>query len=518
GRVDGNHGSGAAMNRTTRRRGAVFLLVLVLAPVLSLGAYAFVYAMRAEARGAGAAVQRGATRALAQSGVAYVAALLSDPATFTDGEIDLDDDPASFAAYEVGAAGGGPRGLFTVASPSETTPNALRYGLTRESGKFPLGRGADGMNREGLLLLPNMTAELADALVDWMDADDLPKFNGAESEYYGTLSPPIQPRNGVPQSVGELLQVRGMTVDVLYGEDVNADGLLNPNENDGDASWPIDDADGVLNRGLAGYFTLYSTADPLNPRGAARVNLNGSDAAALKQSLTQLFDENTATFIAAYKAEKQKIGSFSELIDATAAAAPTPAVPSGAPGNDRPFPLVDVVDVATGSRGGEQPPASAPRLNSPWTSANAGAYLEKALTELSLSDEKTITNRMDVSAASAEALALLPGVTPALAERIATAARNRTAVDKSIAWLLVDQVATLEQFKTLEPLLVSDGRTFSFAVVGFFENGGPTTRLHAVVDAASTPAKIVRLVDRTPLGAGYTLPMLRGDGSTAPVD
>ena len=32
---------------------------------------------------------------------------------------------------------------------------------------------------------------LADAIIDWLDADDTPRPNGAESAYYASLTPPI---------------------------------------------------------------------------------------------------------------------------------------------------------------------------------------------------------------------------------------------------------------------------------------------------------------------------------------
>ncbi len=47
----------------------------------------------------------------------------------------------------------------------------------------------------------------ADSLADWLDDDDEPRPDGAESEWYGRRG--IRPRNGGLQSVGELAQIRG---------------------------------------------------------------------------------------------------------------------------------------------------------------------------------------------------------------------------------------------------------------------------------------------------------------------
>lgn len=68
--------------------------------------------------------------------------------------------------------------------------------------------------------------EIADAIIDWGDKDDLPGVNGAESEYYMSLTPPYQPRNGLFFSVEELSLVRGITDKMFYGS--KQDGIQVP--------------------------------------------------------------------------------------------------------------------------------------------------------------------------------------------------------------------------------------------------------------------------------------------------
>ena len=54
--------------------------------------------------------------------------------------------------------------------------------------------------------------QLADALVDWLDADDSPTLpGGAESAWYGAQQPPRRSANGPLASVAELTQVRGFS-------------------------------------------------------------------------------------------------------------------------------------------------------------------------------------------------------------------------------------------------------------------------------------------------------------------
>lgn len=53
--------------------------------------------------------------------------------------------------------------------------------------------------------------QLVEAIVDWVDPDDLPERNGAERSYYETLIPPYRPPNEAVQTLDDLRLVRGMT-------------------------------------------------------------------------------------------------------------------------------------------------------------------------------------------------------------------------------------------------------------------------------------------------------------------
>ncbi|MFO0773589.1 MAG: type II secretion system minor pseudopilin GspK [Nitrospiraceae bacterium] len=56
---------------------------------------------------------------------------------------------------------------------------------------------------------------LVDAIVDWVDPDDTPQADGAESGYYQTLRPAYRAANAPLQSLEELLLVKGMTPEAL---------------------------------------------------------------------------------------------------------------------------------------------------------------------------------------------------------------------------------------------------------------------------------------------------------------
>lgn len=51
--------------------------------------------------------------------------------------------------------------------------------------------------------------ELADSLADWLDADDTPRANGAESGWYLSQRQPLRHRNGYLQTLDELADIKG---------------------------------------------------------------------------------------------------------------------------------------------------------------------------------------------------------------------------------------------------------------------------------------------------------------------
>ena len=65
---------------------------------------------------------------------------------------------------------------------------------------------------------------LLDAIGDWIDQDDDERPQGAEEGYYRGLNPPYACRNGAVTTIEELLLVKGMTPELLYG-DATHEGL-----------------------------------------------------------------------------------------------------------------------------------------------------------------------------------------------------------------------------------------------------------------------------------------------------
>ena len=63
--------------------------------------------------------------------------------------------------------------------------------------------------------------QIADSILDWIDPDDQPRLSGAESDYYLSLTPPYQAKNGPLDDLTELMLIRGVSPDMFYGTDLS---------------------------------------------------------------------------------------------------------------------------------------------------------------------------------------------------------------------------------------------------------------------------------------------------------
>jgi type II secretory pathway component PulK len=167
-------------------------------------------------------------------------------------------------------------------SDKASLPNQPVFGLVDEASKLNL----NVVTLEMLEQLPRITPELAAAIIDWRDTDDDVTQGGAESETYLRRNPAYRCKNADFESVDELRLVQGVDLDILFGEDANLNGILDPNENDATVSLPNDNRDGQWDPGLFEYLTVYSrqpsTLTNVNDRTQLASLLNdkfGSDRA-----------------------------------------------------------------------------------------------------------------------------------------------------------------------------------------------------------------------------------------------
>ncbi len=81
------------------------------------------------------------------------------------------------------------------------------------------------LRAEPFLLEDGKARGIIDSLIDWLDSEDGDgeEEYGAEDNYYHSLNPPYSCKNGPIESIEELLLVKGITEELLYGtEDIPA--------------------------------------------------------------------------------------------------------------------------------------------------------------------------------------------------------------------------------------------------------------------------------------------------------
>ncbi len=138
-----------------------------------------------------------------------------------------------------------------------------------------------------------LTPDFAAAIGDWVDEDQEVRESGAESDAYSGVAPPYSPKNGAFESVEELRLVVGATDEMLIGEDLNRNGILDPNEDDGDLTPPADNADGVLNKGLFEFVTVFSKTSTVQTNGEAKFNI--ANLGSTRQDLADALEERVGS-------------------------------------------------------------------------------------------------------------------------------------------------------------------------------------------------------------------------------
>lgn len=114
---------------------------------------------------------------------------------------------------------------------------------------------------------PTLAPELVDCIIDWRDTDDATMLNGAESDYYLSLSPPYMAKDGPIDDLEELLRIKGVTPEIFYGPGATNGGALPSGGRVGPPGTPQSDVIPVA--GLKDMFTPIS-ARVINPRTAPR--------------------------------------------------------------------------------------------------------------------------------------------------------------------------------------------------------------------------------------------------------
>ena len=266
-----------------------------------------------------------------------------------------------------------------------------------------------------------MTEDVANSILDWLDpTSDTPRTDGAKDDYYSSLSPPYHCKNGPIDSLEELLLVKGVTPQLLFGNDRNRNGVLDPDEDDGS---------GQVDLGWSAYLTVYSHEPNTDSQGNPRIYINDSDLNTLATNLSNVLSTDMANYIIAYRlygpAPAAKAAAGAGRVAHCRLTRPFPARtrprcrrrcarPAASSGQQKPQQINSVYDllgssvnVPTGTAPGSRTISLPCPLNDP---GQLQQQLPLLLDETTTTLNTDLTPRINVNTASQTVLETIPGL------------------------------------------------------------------------------------------------------------
>ena len=231
-----------------REQASVLIVVLWIAIGLVSIALYFANAMTFELRASDNRACGLASEQAIEGAARYVATVLSNLAT--NGAV---PEKTEFACEAV--ALGEARYWIIGRNPAGAATSDPYFGLIDEGSKLNLNRA--GTNT--LSYLPNMTADFAEAITDWRSTNGSLTLDYAQFGY--------ESKHADFETVDELRLVDGADIDLLVGDDVNRNGILDPGEKSaGNLS--------EQTSGLFEYLTVYSREPNFHSDGTQLTNVN----------------------------------------------------------------------------------------------------------------------------------------------------------------------------------------------------------------------------------------------------
>jgi type II secretory pathway component PulK len=253
-------------HRRGHRQGAIFIVALGVIVILTSVVLVMVQSMRTEATASANRLSMSEADAVEQAAEMWV---LGQVDTNTTDAVTITTTPAE--QIQVG------KGYFWLISPDPTQDQTLNYGITDEASKMNINANW-AVIPEQLSLLPGMTQEIADNITAWAAVVSDP--SGATTDYYQSLPEPYTAKGAPFETVEELLLIEDMTPQVLYGEDLNQNGILDASEqNPNSGGITLSIGNGADTRGLINYVTCYSATPTTTATGSAPFNIDTISAA-----------------------------------------------------------------------------------------------------------------------------------------------------------------------------------------------------------------------------------------------
>jgi len=406
----------------------------------------------------------------------------------------------------------------------------LQFGLVNESAKLHLGlvmgweMERPGSGRNALLRIPGMTADAADGILDWIDDDAEVREFGAEADYYKELDSSYEPRNGLPETLDELLFVRGVTRDMFYG-------VAEPQQDGDVAGGPWEN------------LLTVASAEPNADRfGVDRIDLNDIypseyvDVTGETQNELSFLPEDVVKYILLARLYGIRLPlTFGEQrpLDEEPIPAEDPAafieLSEVQLPDDESLDLEEIQSVADLIGSVVQLPIteadelqeqsgkwvhSPLQIDSPQFQENMNLLQER----VTIDRNERVYGRVNINLASEPVLRALlgdAGLAAQVAEQRSILADWQR---ESTAWLVIQKAVDLQTYRRLYSQITTRGAVHSAEIVVYRKIGGPFIRRQLTIDASVTPAVKVHWKDLTPQGLPVSLSALRSTDSEQSVE
>jgi DNA uptake protein ComE-like DNA-binding protein len=150
------------------------------------------------------------------------------------------------------------------------------------------------------------------------------------------------------------------------------------------------------------------------------------------------------------------------------------------------------------------------------------SYLPQLLENLTTIASPSIPGRININQAPRELLMGIPNMDGILLEQIISYRDIQVGINKPEqtleTWLLGQGFIDLAKMKQLMPLITTGGDVYRARVVGYFDSGGPISRLEVIIDASQSPPAVRRRWELDELGqdTAYSVENLGGAPDAAP--
>ena len=419
------------------------MLIVTMFITIALAAVVMVFSREARVYATASANRTSQTQAsfIAHGALQYVMAQLAA----RPGHLFANDTlPAE--AMEMGG------GYFWLVRRERDGSEGLEFGITDEGSKLNINVATRNM----LIKLPQMEDELASSIIDWRDGDSDPEPSGAESSYYLALDDGYYAKDGPFEIMEELLFVRGAEKELIFGEDTNRNGDLDLNENDGETTAPSDNSNGVLDRGLLEYLTVYTSEPNTDTGGEPRVSINESNPQELLQVLTRVLGAEEAQVVLARIMVNRPFRNLLQL-----------------------YFRIGLTE----------------------------SQLDALFDVVTTSDQPQLLGLINVNSAPQEVLAALPGLTEDDAASLVAARAESDADKEGISWVV--EVLSREKAVAIGDYIGTRSFQFTVDVVAVSPRGRSFKRFVAVIDASGEQPRTVHFEDVTALGWPLEMELLQ---------